>query len=76
MPGHIKLIDVAGSSSLLFRCGGLPADGAVLAAGHEPNGYFWAGVLRFLAGGLLMKVTSISRQGKFKITLRNSSYTR
>jgi hypothetical protein len=41
VPGHIKLIDVAGSSSLLFRCGGLPADGAVLAAGHEPNGYFW-----------------------------------
>jgi len=43
VPDHIKLIDVAGSSSLLFECGDLPADAAVLAAGHEPNGYFWEG---------------------------------
>lgn len=33
-----------------------PADGAVLAAGHEPNGYFREGVLQYLAGGLLTQV--------------------
>jgi hypothetical protein len=56
VPGHIKLIDVAGWSSLLFKCGGLPADVAVLAAGHAPNGYFWEAVMRYLAGGLLTQV--------------------
>jgi hypothetical protein len=61
VPDHIKLIDVAGSSSLLFGCGNLPADAAVLAAGHEPNGYFWEGVLQYLAGGLLTQWSSIPR---------------
>ena len=65
VPGHIKLIDVAGSSSLLFRCGGLPADGAVRAAEHEPNGYFWEGVLRYLAGGLLTKAELDPEAGMF-----------
>jgi Immunity protein 51 len=65
VPGHIKLIDVAGSSSLLFECGDLPADTAVLAAGHEPNGYYWEGVLRYLAGGLLTQVELDPEAGMF-----------
>ena len=40
---HMKLIDVAGSSSLTFECGDLPADVAVFAAGHEPNGLLGGG---------------------------------
>jgi hypothetical protein len=65
VPGHIKLIDVAGSSSLLFKRGDLPADVAVLAAGHEPNGYFWEGVLQYLAGGLLTQVELDPEAGMF-----------
>jgi hypothetical protein len=65
VPGHIKVIDVAGSSSLLFKCGDLPADVAVLAAGHEPNGYFWEGVLQHLAGGLLTQVELDPEAGMF-----------
>jgi hypothetical protein len=55
----------AGSSSLLFKCGDLPADAAVLAAGHEPNGYFWEGVLRYLAGGLLTQIELDPEAGMF-----------
>ena len=45
VPERMNLIDVAGLSSLSFACGALPADAAVFAAGHEPNGYFWEGSL-------------------------------
>jgi hypothetical protein len=41
-----------GSFSLSFPCGELPVDDAVVAAGHEPNGYFWEGVAQFLAPDL------------------------
>jgi len=56
VPDHMKLINVAGSCSLTFACGNLPADVAVFAAGHEPNGYFWEGVAEYLAGGLLAQL--------------------
>lgn len=36
-----------GSASVTFECL-TPADEAVLAAGHEPNGYFWEGVAQRL----------------------------
>jgi hypothetical protein len=52
----MKLIDLAGSYSLTFECGDLPADVAVFAAGHVPNGYFWEGVVQYFAGGLLSQV--------------------
>ena len=61
----MNLIDVAGSSSLTFRCGDLPADTAVVAAGHEPNGYFWEGVVRYLNGGLASEVELDSEAGMF-----------
>lgn len=38
VPDHMSILDAAGSSCLTFKCGDLPADAAVLAAGHEPNG--------------------------------------
>ena len=65
VPDHTRLIDVAGTSCLLFGCGDLPADAAVLAAGHEPNGYFWEGVLQYLAGGLLTQVELDPEAGMF-----------
>lgn len=49
MPNHTKIVDIDGSNSLTFYCGELPADGAISAAGHEPNGYFWEGIVRYLA---------------------------
>jgi hypothetical protein len=45
VPDQVNLIDLAGSSSLTFECGNLPADAAVFAAGHEPNGCFWEEVV-------------------------------
>lgn len=35
-------------SSLIFDCD-TPVDGAITAAGGEPDGYFWEGVLSFVA---------------------------
>ena len=61
----MKLIDVAGSSSVTFRCGDLPTDTAVVAAGHEPNGYFWEGVVQYLLGGLASQVELDSEAGMF-----------
>jgi len=61
----MKLIDAADSSSLTFECGNLPADVAVFAAGHEPNGYFWEEVLQYLAGGLLSQVELDPEAGLF-----------
>ena len=53
VPDHMKFIDLAGSCSLTFECGDLPAGVAVFAAGPAPNGYFWEGVVQSFAGGLL-----------------------
>ncbi|MEL5955713.1 Imm51 family immunity protein [Streptomyces sp. CLV115] len=43
----IHLHDFDGKHSLTLDAGGLAADAAVAAAGHEPNGYFWEGLVRF-----------------------------
>lgn len=56
VPDHMRLTDVAGLSSLTFACGGLPADVAVFAAGHEPNGPFWEGVVEYLSAGTPLQV--------------------
>src|SRR5215467_12558274 len=52
VPDRMKLVDVADSASLTFECGYLPADAAIFATGHQPNGYFWEGVVEYLAGSL------------------------
>ncbi|MFD5286521.1 Imm51 family immunity protein [Streptomyces rubrogriseus] len=43
----IHLHDFDGEHSLTLDAGGLAADAAVVAAGYEPNGYFWEGLVRF-----------------------------
>ncbi|MGW4775976.1 Imm51 family immunity protein [Streptomyces filamentosus] len=43
----INLHDFDGEHSLTLSAGGLAADDAVTAAGHEPNGYFWEGLVQF-----------------------------
>lgn len=65
MPHHARLLDVGGSSSLTFSCGELPADDAIFASGHEPNGYFWEGVVRYLAPALTARVQLDSEAGMF-----------
>ena len=65
MPDYMKLLDLADSSSLTFACGDLPADAAVIAAGHEPNGYFWEGVVEYLARGQALQVELDPEAGMF-----------
>ncbi|MDT0393008.1 Imm51 family immunity protein [Streptomyces dubilierae] len=43
----ITLHDFNGEQSLTLNVGGLAADVAVADRGHEPNGYFWEGLVRF-----------------------------
>jgi hypothetical protein len=62
---HMSLIDVAGSSSLIFGCGDLPVDAAIFAAGHEPNGYFWEGVVEYLTTGRSLAVELDCEAGMF-----------
>lgn len=61
----MRLTDVAGSSSLTFECGRLPADAAVFASGHEPNGYFWEGVAQYVASAQLSGVELDPEAGMF-----------
>lgn len=45
----LKLIETRpGSFSLLLDAGATQVDELVEQLGHDPNGYFWAGVARFL----------------------------
>ena len=46
MPNHVRILDLDGTTGLSFECGDLSADEAVSATGHEPNGYFWEGLIR------------------------------
>lgn len=48
-----------------FYCGELGSDDAVRALGHEPNGYFWEGLLRYLAPDLAEVVELDSEGGMF-----------
>ena len=59
------MLDLDGSVSLTFYCGELPADGAISAAGHEPNGYFWEGMVQYLAPDLAEQVELDSEAGMF-----------
>lgn len=65
MPNHTTLHDINGSTSLTFYCGELPADDAVVAAGHEPNGYFWEGMVQYLAPEFANRVELDSEAGMF-----------
>lgn len=52
-------------AALTFVCGEQPADAAVTAAGHEPNGYFWEGVVGFLDEDLADRLELDSESGMF-----------
>jgi len=62
---YSQILDVDGEHSLTFYCGELPADDAVSASGHEPNGYFWEGVATLLAAGLVDQLELDSEAGMF-----------
>ncbi|AFV89247.1 hypothetical protein DUY81_10935 [Acidipropionibacterium acidipropionici] len=51
MTDPITVIDFDGGSSVNFDAGTHPADAAIRAAGHEPNGYFWEGLVQYAFPG-------------------------
>jgi hypothetical protein len=65
VPAHATIRENAGRYSLTFPCGDLPADDAVTAADHEPNGYFWEGVAQYLAPDLATVVEFDSEASLF-----------
>ncbi|BBH18572.1 hypothetical protein Back2_28590 [Nocardioides baekrokdamisoli] len=62
---HSQILDIASEHSLTFYCGDLPADPAVVAAQHEPNGYFWEGVATFVAPEIADRLDLDSEAGMF-----------
>jgi hypothetical protein len=62
---QVRIHKIDGEHSLTFYCGELPADAAVVAAGHEPNGYFWEGVATFLASDIVAGLELDSEAGMF-----------
>lgn len=41
----LSIMKIDGEHSLTFYCGELAVDEEIALAGHEPNGYFWDGVV-------------------------------
>ena len=49
-----NIVDVDSEDPCLtFACVNLPVNSAIIDAGHEPNGYFWEDVARFVAPDLV-----------------------
>jgi hypothetical protein len=65
VPDHARLFAIDGLYSLTFMCGDLPADAAIFAAGHEPNGYFWEGVVEYLTRDRPLQVELDPEAGAF-----------
>ena len=65
MPNHTNMHDVDGTMSLTFACGELPADAGITASGHEPNGYFWEGIVQYLWPDLAEQLEMDSEAGMF-----------
>ena len=65
MPDIIRVSGSDGSHSCTFDCGDLPADAEIVASGHEPNGYFWEGMLQYLAPELADDLEFDSYGGMF-----------
>ncbi|MGC2999190.1 Imm51 family immunity protein [Streptomyces sp. G35A] len=61
----LTLHDFDGGHSLTLAAGDLAADPAVVAAGHEPNGYFWEGLVRFAWPDLAERLDYDSEGGMF-----------
>ncbi|MFQ3559032.1 Imm51 family immunity protein [Streptomyces gramineus] len=61
----IKLHDFDGEHTLTLDVGGLAADAAVVDAEHEPNGYFWEGLVRFAWPDIAERLDFDSEAGMF-----------
>jgi hypothetical protein len=61
----MSILKIDGERSLAFYCGELPVDEAIRSAGHEPNGYFWEGVVSFLRPDLVERLELDSEAGMF-----------
>ncbi|KRB75126.1 hypothetical protein ASE01_17355 [Nocardioides sp. Root190] len=62
---QITIHEIDGAFSLTFYCGDLPADEAIVETGHEPNGYFWEGMVQYLAPEIAEQLELDSEGGMF-----------
>lgn len=65
MPTHSNIHRIGRVASLTFYCDDLPAEDAALAAGRNPNGYFWEGVASFAFPDLVKRMELDSEAGMF-----------
>ncbi|WP_406129796.1 Imm51 family immunity protein [Streptomyces sp. NBC_00989] len=61
----VNLHDFGSKHSLTLEASGLAADAAVVAAGHEPNGYFWEGLVQFAWPDIAERLDFDSEAGMF-----------
>ncbi|MBF9072821.1 Imm51 family immunity protein [Streptacidiphilus fuscans] len=61
----ITLHDFDGEHSLTLDVGGLAADMAIVDAWHEPNGYFWEGLVRLAWPDIAEPLDFDSESGMF-----------
>lgn len=65
MTSLMRIAEIDGATALTFNCGALPVDDAVVAAGHEPNGYFWESVAQYLASDVMPQLELDSEASLF-----------
>lgn len=65
MSNDMTLLDLDGSATLTFECGDLPSDEGIRPSGHEPNGYFWEGLVQYLAPALVEELELDPEAGMF-----------
>lgn len=66
--GGFCLADESGGrASLTLDLGDLPSDAAVQAAGDEPNGAFWEGVVSYVAPAMISRLDMDSEGSMFSV---------
>lgn len=60
-----RINEIDGTHSLTFYCGELPADESIAETGHQPNGYFWDGVVTYIARDIVDQLELDSEGGMF-----------
>ncbi len=76
MPSRSSIHKSGREFSLTFYCENLPPDDAAVAAGRNPNGYFWEGVASFAFPDLVKRVELDSEAGMFAAVGANADLQR
>ncbi len=65
MASAITITRRGAEAVLSFECGNLPAEDGIIAADHEPNGYFWESLAAWVSPDIVSRLALDSEAGMF-----------